>query len=77
MLVGGAGSSREAGGEAMNKKDIYFSLLSKRLTVIMRLLWGMLICSNRQRVIVVSLVSLTWQLRYKVSALQRRKRGCF
>lgn len=43
----------------------------------MRLLWGMLIRSNRQCVIVISLVSLTWQLLYKVSALQNRKRGCF
>ena len=42
----------------------------------MRLLWGMLICSNRQCVIVVSLVSLTWQLCYKVFALQSRKWRC-
>lgn len=61
----------------MNKKDTYFGILGKCLTVIIRLLWGMLVCSNRHCVIVVSLVSLTWQLLYKVSALQSRKRGCF
>lgn len=77
VLVGGAGSKRGAGGEAMNKKDIYFSVLGKCLTVIMRLLWSRLIRSNRQGVIVVSLVSLRWQLLYKVSALQSRKWGCF
>lgn len=60
----------------MNKKGIYFGILEKCLTVIMRPLRGMLICSNRQCVI-VALVSLTWQLLYKVSALQSRKRGCF
>lgn len=75
VLVGGAESKRGAGGEAMNKKDIYFCVLGKCLTVIMRLLWSRLIRSNRQGVIVVSLVSLTWQLLYKVSALQSRKRG--
>lgn len=43
----------------------------------MRLLWGMLICSNKQYVIVVSLVSLMWQLCYKVSVWQSGKWGCF
>lgn len=43
----------------------------------MKLLWGMLICSNKQYVIVVSLVSLTQQLCYKVSVWQGGKWGCF
>lgn len=43
----------------------------------MRLLWGMLICSNKQYVIVVSLVSLMWQLCYKLFVWQGGKWGCF